>query len=156
MFSGDDRPVTEEISKRLETALTFSPAKKPPLKKPKKSPKVTRQPSTGKIKMTDEELHAALPYYAGPMESEEAYNLLIDEPQGTYILRRNDDGNYRVSLNKNKRDGTRNVTHVRIEETKDAYTFGSQSGRSLQELIEKYAREGKSYELKYPHKVELK
>ena len=69
-----------------------------------------------------------------------AYNKLLDQPGGTYLLRENEKGEIRLSVRSNLRDGISNkpkVGHTPIERAGDGngWIVGQKHYESISEII---------------------
>ena len=56
-------------------------------------------------KLTQLFLISRLPYFVGTMDNEKAYRLLLNQPEGTFLLRENHNGDLRATIRSNLRDG---------------------------------------------------
>ena len=75
------------------------------------------------------------------MDNEKAYRLLLNKPEGTFLLRENAKGELRATIRSNLKDGNSNrpkVGHIPISraETGIGWIMGQNYYQSIKKLIE--------------------
>lgn len=87
------------------------------------------------------------PFYVGKMDQVMAAQLLTNQNIGTYLLRKNVKGDYRISAKQELK-----IKHLILSRQDGLYKNGSKSYESISDLIEEYRTPGKRYHLLFPYK----
>ena len=94
------------------------------------------------------------------MDNEKAYRLLLNQPEGTFLLRENDRGELRATIRSNLRDGSSNrpkVGHIPISRAENGtgWIMGQNYYPSISRLVESQKRIESAFQMKYEYKLQL-
>ena len=99
-----------------------------------------------------------LPYYVGTMDNEKAYRLLINQPEGTFLLRENQNGELRATIRSNLRDGNSTrpkVGHIPISRAEDGtgWIMGQNYYPSITRLVDSQKRIESAFQMKHEYRL---
>ena len=91
------------------------------------------------------------------MDNEKAYRLLLNKPEGTFLLRENDKGELRFTIRSNLRDGNTNrpkVGHIPISKAEDGsgWIMGQNYYPTLPKLVESQKKIESAFQMRHEYK----
>lgn len=90
------------------------------------------------------------------MDNEKAYRLLLNKPEGTFLLRENGKGELRATIRSNLRDGNSNrpkVGHIPISraESGRGWIMGQNYYPSIKKLVESQKKIESAFQMKHEY-----
>ena len=109
-------------------------------------------------KLTQLFLISRLPYFVGTMDNEKAYRLLLNQPEGTFLLRENHNGDLRATIRSNLRDGNSTrpkVGHIPISRAEDGteWIMGQNYYPSIRRLVDSQKKIESAFQMRHEYRL---